>query len=61
MEIPLKRLKRATSTSQLPSETVFKEHLIFIHVLMAFATVTSLVVDQHPIATPDNEPIEEAN
>ena len=59
MEIPLRRSNRATSTSQLPREIVFKEHPIFIPVLIAFATVTSLVVDPHPIATPDNEPIED--
>ena len=38
---------------------MFKEHLVFIHVPIAFAPISSLVVDQHSIATTDDEPIED--
>ena len=40
---------------------MFKEHLIFILVLIASATVTGPFVDHHSITTLDNEPIEEVN
>ena len=40
---------------------MFKEQLVFIPVHIASASVTSPVVDQHPIAIPDIEPIEEVN
>ena len=46
-------------TSQGPREIVFKEHPVFILVPIASASIISPVVDQHPIATPGNEPIEE--
>ena len=40
---------------------MFKEHPVFIHVPNASASISSHVVYQHLIATPDNEPIEEVN
>ena len=40
---------------------MFKEHLVFIPMPIASAPISSLVVYQHPIATYDNEPIEEVN
>ena len=40
---------------------MFKEHLVFIHVPIASAPISSLVVYQHLIATSDNEPFEEVN
>ena len=50
-----------TGTSQGPKEIVFKEHPIFIHVPIASTLISSPVIDQHPIATPDNEPIEDVD
>ena len=50
-----------TSTNQEPREIVFKDHPIFIPMLIASAPISSSVVDQHPVAITDNEPIEEAN
>ena len=47
-----------TSTSQGPREIMLKKHPVFIHMPIAFTLISSLVFDQHPIATPDNEPIE---
>ena len=47
-----------TGTSKGLREIVFKEHLVFIHVHIASASISSHVVDQHPIATTDYEPIE---
>ena len=40
---------------------MFKEYLVFILVTIASAPISSPVVYQHPIATSDNEPIEEVN
>ena len=40
---------------------MFKEHPFFIPVPIASALISSLVVYQHLIATPNNEPIEEVN
>ena len=40
---------------------MFKEHPIFIHVPIASTSISSLVVDQHPIATTDDEPIEDVD
>ena len=40
---------------------MFKEHLVFIHVPTASASISRRVVYQHLIATPGNEPIEEVN
>ena len=40
---------------------MLKEHPIFIPVPIASAPISTLVVYQHLIATPDNEPIEEVN
>ena len=40
---------------------MFKEHPIFIHVSITFTPISSLVVDQHLIVTPNNEPIEEVD
>ena len=44
-------------TSQGPREIVFKEHLVFIPVPINIAPISSLIVDQHPIATAGNGPI----
>ena len=40
---------------------MFKEHLVFIPMHIAFAPISSPVVYQHSIATSDNELIEEVN
>ena len=47
-----------TGTSQGPREIVFKEHPIFILLPVASTPISSAIVDQHPIATIDNEPIQ---
>ena len=51
-------LEDDTSTSQGPREIVFKEHLIVIPMPIASATISSFVVDQHLVATINDEPIE---
>ena len=48
-----------TSTSQGLKEIMFKEQQVFIPVPFISAPITGPIVDQYPIATPDNEPIEE--
>ena len=40
---------------------MFKEHSFFIHVPIASTLISSHVVDQHPIATTDDEPIEDVD
>ena len=45
-------------TSQGPREIVSKEHPFFIPVPIASVTISSTIVDQHLIATTDDEPIE---
>ena len=40
---------------------MFKEHLVFIHVPITFAPISSPIVDQHPVATTDDEPIEDVD
>ena len=40
---------------------MFKEHLVFILVLIVFAPITGPIIDQYPVATLDNEPIEEVD
>ena len=40
---------------------MFKEHLVFIDMPIAFALISSHVVDQHPVATTDDEPIEDVD
>ena len=50
-----------TDTSQGPREIVFKEHPIFIPMPIAFAPISCLVVDQHPVATIDDEPIKDVD
>ena len=50
-----------TGTSQGPREIVFKEHLVFIPMPIASTPICSPVVDQHPIVTTDDEPIEDIN
>ena len=40
---------------------MLKEHPIFIFVLIASALISSPIVNQHPIATPNNEPIEDVD
>ena len=48
-------------TSQGIREIVFKEHLVFIIMSIASASISNPVVYQQPIATSDNEPIEKVN
>ena len=50
-----------TGTSQGLREIVVKGHPVFSHVPIAFASISSLVVDQHLVATPDNKPNEEVD
>ena len=40
---------------------MFKEHPFFIHVPIASASISSSVVDQHLVATTDDEPIEDVD
>ena len=40
---------------------MFKEHPVFILLPIASAPISSPIVDQHPIATSDNEPIEDVD
>ena len=40
---------------------MFKEHPIFILVPIASASISSPVLDQHPVATNDDEPIEDVD
>ena len=40
---------------------MFKEHPFFILVLIASAPISSPIIDQHPIATTDDEPIEDVD
>ena len=48
-------------TSQGLREVVFKEHIVFILVPIASALISNPVVDQHQIATTDDEPIEDVD
>ena len=48
-----------TGTSQGPREIVFKEYVVFIHVPIASAPISSPVVDSHLVATTNDEPIED--
>ena len=40
---------------------MFKEHLVFIHLSIASASISSPVVDQHPVAITDDEPIKDVD
>ena len=40
---------------------MFKEYQVFILMLIASAPISTPIVDQHPIATFDNEPIEDVD
>ena len=40
---------------------MFKEHTFFIHVPIPFATISKPIVDQHLVATTDDEPIEDVD
>ena len=40
---------------------MFKEHPVFIPMLITFAPISSPIVYQHLIATPNNETIKEVN
>ena len=40
---------------------MFKEHPVFIHVPIVFASISSPVVDQHAVAITDDEPIEDVD
>ena len=48
-------------TSQGLREIMFKEHPVFIPVPIASLPISGLVVDQHLVATLDNEPIEDVD
>ena len=50
-----------TGASLGPREIVFKEHPVFIPVPIAFAPISSIIIDQHPVATTDDEPIEDVD
>ena len=50
-----------TGTSKGSREIVFKKHPAFIPVPIASALISSHVVDQHLIATTDDEPIEDVD
>ena len=54
-------LEDDTGTSQGPREIVFKEHRFFILVPIDSALISSLIVGQHPVATTDDEPIEDVD
>ena len=49
------------STSKGLREIVFKEHRVFIHVSFASSPISSLIIDQHPVATTYDELIEDVN
>ena len=53
--------KDEIGTSQGPIEIAFKEHLVLIPVPIASALISSLVFYQHPVATIDDEPIEDVD
>ena len=53
--------KDATRTSQGPRHIVFKEHLVFIHVPIASTPISSPIVDQHPLATTNDELIKDVD
>ena len=57
----LRYFQGVTSTSQGPIEIVFKEHLVFIPMLIASTPISSPIVGQHPVATTDDEPIEDVD
>ena len=40
---------------------MFKEHPVFIPMPIASAPISSLIIDQHPIATIDDKPIDDVN
>ena len=40
---------------------MFKEHLVFILMPIAYAPISSSIIDQHPIATTNDEPIEDVD
>ena len=50
-----------TGTSLWPIEIVFTECPVFNLVPITSAPISSLVVDQHPVAIPDNELIEDVD
>ena len=50
-----------TGISQGLREIMFKEHLVFIPMPIAFASISSSVVDQHLISTSYDEPIEDVD
>ena len=43
------------------NEIVFKEHLVFIPMSIASTPISGPVVDQHPVATTNDEPIEDVD
>ena len=53
--------KGDTGISHGRREIVFKEHPVFILMPVASAPISNHVVDQHPIATTDDEPIEDVD
>ena len=53
--------KDDTGTRQGPREIMFKEQPIFILVPIVSAPISSLIIDQHPVATTDDKPIEDVD
>ena len=53
--------KDDTGTSQGPREIVFKERPDFILMPIAFASISSPIVDQHTVATTNDEQIEDVD
>ena len=50
-----------TGTSQGLTEIVFKEHLVFIPMPIASAMISSPIIDQHLVATTNDEPMEDVD
>ena len=50
-----------TGTSLGPTEIVFKEHPVFILVPIASSPISSPIVDQYPVATTNDEPMEDVD
>ena len=50
-----------TGTSQGTREFLFKEHPFFILLSIASTPIASPIIDQHPVATTDDEPIEDVD
>ena len=40
---------------------MFKEYPVFIPMPIVFAPISSSIIDQHPVATTDDQPIEDVD